>query len=242
MLLKDIIQRVQSLYSKGVQSIDSRLRNRHIYNKLLTSRAFLLQQMIDNNKKISSWSYQTVDCVEMEYAHLHNCDCITTSCNVLKSKYPIPRPFTSITGEKIQVSNIEGTIIFSQIEPDKISWQKGNRYAKETPSFFVKDNFLYITGVRNLFVVSLTGLFQDPVKVQEFSEYSHCGNNTASQQICSNPLDSEFPIESSLIDTLIELTVNELINYFKASLEDRDSNRIDDTVQRYNPAQKEDKE
>ena len=35
MKIKEIIQRVQSLYSKGVQSDDTRLSDRHIYNKMV---------------------------------------------------------------------------------------------------------------------------------------------------------------------------------------------------------------
>jgi hypothetical protein len=197
---------------------------------------------MDSNRKISSWNYQTIDCVEMEYASLFDCECVETGCKVLKSKHPIPKPFMNLMQEEIKVNNIEGTITFSQVDYTKKSHQKGNRYAKNTPSFFVKDNHLYITGIRNLFLVSITGLFQDPIEVKNFSELSRCKNG-GTQSLCNDPLEMEFPIDDNLIDALIELTVNELINYFKASLEDRDSNRMDDTVQRYNPAQKkEDKE
>ena len=38
MIIGDIIQRIQSLYSKGVQSDDTRLKSRHIYNVLITNR------------------------------------------------------------------------------------------------------------------------------------------------------------------------------------------------------------
>ena len=42
MILRDIIQRVLSLYNKGLQSDDNRLKPRHIYNKLITVRSLLL--------------------------------------------------------------------------------------------------------------------------------------------------------------------------------------------------------
>ena len=48
----EIIQRVQSMYSKGVESDDSRLRARHIYNKLLTTTAKLYQQQKNKKQRI----------------------------------------------------------------------------------------------------------------------------------------------------------------------------------------------
>ena len=41
MLVKELVQRIQSLYSKGVQSDDTRLSSPHIYNKLITVRSKL---------------------------------------------------------------------------------------------------------------------------------------------------------------------------------------------------------
>ena len=44
MKIGEIAQRVQSLYSRGVESDDTRLMQRHIYNKLLTTRAKLISE------------------------------------------------------------------------------------------------------------------------------------------------------------------------------------------------------
>ena len=53
MLIKEIVQRIQSLYSKGVQSDDSRLSDRHIYNKMITVRSKLISQQHNKKQKIS---------------------------------------------------------------------------------------------------------------------------------------------------------------------------------------------
>ena len=50
MKTEELIQRVQSLYSKGVQSDDSRLTSRHIYNKLTTVRAKLVTEEAKKNQ------------------------------------------------------------------------------------------------------------------------------------------------------------------------------------------------
>ena len=63
----EVIQRIQSLYSKGVQSDDSRLRPRHIYNKLLSTTAKLYEQqkwMYDN--KVNSCPERIVNIFQLQ--------------------------------------------------------------------------------------------------------------------------------------------------------------------------------
>jgi len=92
MLIKEIIQRIQSLYSKGVQSDDTRLTDRHIYNKMVTVRSKLVSQEAKKKQKINQWSYQTLSCVELIKAQPNECPCIAPpGCEILRSKYPIPK-------------------------------------------------------------------------------------------------------------------------------------------------------
>jgi len=53
MKVEEAIQRVQSMYSRGLQSKDSRLSSRHIYSALCSGRATLIQQQIDKGQKLS---------------------------------------------------------------------------------------------------------------------------------------------------------------------------------------------
>ena len=53
MKIGEIVTRVQSLYSKGVASDDSRLSNRLIYNKMLTVRSRLIVEQAKKKQRIS---------------------------------------------------------------------------------------------------------------------------------------------------------------------------------------------
>ena len=53
MRVGDIIQRIQSLYSKGSQSDDTRLTPRHIYNKMLTVRSKLISEGAKKKQKVN---------------------------------------------------------------------------------------------------------------------------------------------------------------------------------------------
>ncbi len=61
----EAIQRVQSMYSKGVQSRSSRLSARHIYSALITARSILIKQQSNKNQKANQWTYQVLPCVEL---------------------------------------------------------------------------------------------------------------------------------------------------------------------------------
>ena len=121
MKTEEIIQRVQSLYSKGVQSDNSRLSSRHIYSKLLTSRSKLLHQKLSKRQKISQFNYQTLPCVELIEAPKNECPCLPpVGCTILKSKYPLPKVLVSLNAHAIEyVTSVDGAISY-----DETTWTK----------------------------------------------------------------------------------------------------------------------
>ena len=57
----EVISRIQSMYSKGTASDDTRLSARHIYSKMKTSRSFLLKRELDRRKSKSDLLQQVED-------------------------------------------------------------------------------------------------------------------------------------------------------------------------------------
>jgi hypothetical protein len=247
MLIKEMIQRVQSLYSKGVQSDDTRLPSRQIYSKLLTGRSRLITQKINKRQQISQWVYQTLDCVEMIKALPYECPCLpAVGCQVLRTKLPLPIPLTGLQdGHMIQsVTSVEGSIKFSETNWDKKRYSAGAKYTSTKPDFYIRDNYLFITSKGAPKVISITGLFEDPLEVQAYP--SICGatpckdlteNKVPEEQgyypedhcpECMSPLDMDLPIAKDMVQTLIELASNELISIFNQGTEDISNNSRED--------------
>ena len=248
MIIKEMIQRVQSLYSKGVQSDDTRLSSRQIYSKLLTGRSRLITQKINKRQQVSQWVYQTLDCVEMVKALPYECPCLpAVGCQILKTKFPLPIPLTGLQdGHVIQsVTSVEGSIKFSETNWDKKRYSAGAKYTSNKPDFYIRDNHLFITSKGAPKVISITGLFEDPLEVQAYP--SICGttackdlpeNQNKSLTIgytpedncpeCMSPLDMDLPIAKDMVQTLIELASNELISIFNQGTEDIDNNSRED--------------
>lgn len=235
MIIKEIIQRVQSLYSKGVQSDDTRLSARHIYSKVLSSRARLITQRMDKRQKVSQWVYQTLDCVELVKALPYECPCLPAiGCTTLRTKLELPDPLTGIlNGHMIQsVTSVEGGITFSETTWEGKKYSVGAKYTSTKPDFYIRNNYLFITTRDAPKVISITGLFDDPLEAKNFPSVcgtEPCAGGTPEDDCpeCTSPLDMELPIEKAMVETLIEMAANELIGVFNQSVEDVTNNSAD---------------
>lgn len=235
MLLESIIQRTQSLYSKGVQSDDSRLSPRHIYNKLLTTRAKIYLQKINKKQKISQWSYQTISCIEMEEVSKHECDCLPdnaedTRCPIFRSKYPIPSVLTSYGKHQIQsVTSVDGNYLYSEISWVEAKYKLYNKYTRIKSDFYMRNNYLFLTFNKQednnnstTTVVSMTALFNNPQEADNF--ISFCPDGIVD---CESPMEKEFPMDLDLVDLLVEMSYKELVAEFSQNREDITNNTRD---------------
>lgn len=219
MTIGNIIQRIQSLYSKGVQSDDTRLKSRHIYNVLITNR---------NNKLLTVYrlgysNYQELPCVELEEVSSSLCDCIPFNCTVKRSKYPIPVLLQIGTNIAVKrVSSVDGKVIFSETSLEKLDRLKGNRYTTNNPFFYIRDNYLYIENRKGIDVISVEAIFTDPVEVYLYPSYCDSSDD------CTSILEKRFPIDSSLIETVIRSTVYELVSSFTKVKEDTTNDTSED--------------
>jgi len=219
--IKDVIQRVQSLYSKGVESDDTRLTNRHIYHKMTTTRAKLLTQKVNKKQKISQWDLQTLNCVELVKVKPYECPCLPdVGCEILRTKYELPIPITSLTKHFIEsVTSLEGSINFAETTWTAKKYKKGNKYTANKPDYYIRENYLYITTSKKLRAISITGLFEDTLEASNYQTI--CEDD---EEDCISFLDMSFPLSKDLIDTLVELIAKELIIAFNQSREDITNN------------------
>ena len=223
MIIQEIIARITNLYEKGVPSRQSRLSPRHIYNKMLTVRSKLISQEAKKKQKINQWSYQTIPCIELIKAQVHECPCLPPiDCEILRSKYPIPKPMTDLNNHLIQsVTTLDGSVIFSEISWNEKKYKSSNKYTANKPDYYIRNNYLYITHKSGLKVIAITGLFDDPVSVEKFPSFCQ---DCVDCQDCTSPLDKEFPIDNDMIDTLIDMCKQELIEQFSQMIEDTTNN------------------
>jgi hypothetical protein len=210
MVVENILQRIFSLYSSGVEDKSERLMPRHIYNKMLSVRSKLIFQKINKKQFISNWSYDYLPCVALEEVSQSNCPClIPKGCSILRSVEKLPKPVNSISGYMIQsVTSVDGSIIFGEATQTSKNWKKFDKYTSNKPDYFIQDEYLYITVTRKLKAVTVTGIFNDPIEAAQYPSFC---DGIGEQDSCSdNPLAVEFSIDEDLIDTLVQMTLEEL--------------------------------
>ena len=204
MLVSEIIQRVQSLYSKGVQSDDSKLSSRHIYNKILSVRSRLIVQSSKQRQKLSQWYYVTLPCVELTPAQKYECPCLPAiGCTILKSKHALPKPLVNLSQHLIKsVTSLDGQVVYSTSTFEDQKYKKGRKYTSGQPDYWIRDGYLFTEHRKGPKVVSIEILPQDPAEALAYPSF--CG---VSETSCISPLDLEFAMDNDKIDTLIEFFI-----------------------------------
>lgn len=226
-LIGEAIQRVQSMYSKGVQSKDTRLTSRHIYNALLTGRSTILPQVLNKKQSLSDFNYQTLPCVELQKASVHECACIPVQgCVILRSKYQIPDIISGMDDLAIKyVTSIDGSITFTSDSFETTKYSVGNKYTSKKPSYFFRDEYLYITVLKSLRAVTVNALFHDVIAAETFK--SIC-EDCPDCEDCRDYHDLPFPIDGRFLKPILDIANNELIILFKQMTEDDSNNASDD--------------
>ena len=234
MIIREIIQRVLSAYSKGVSSDDVRLTKRHIYNKLLTTRALLLSREVNKKRKLSAWNYSTLPCVEIvEITSNEECPCIPdVGCSVYRSKHKLPKPIVSLSNHMIKgvySTDAQRSIKFTEVSVNQSKYTKGGKYSSNNNKYMLHNGYIYIISKVAPIAVSIDLLVEDIMEAYNFVNY--CNNNSVD---CADKiLEKEFPIDGYLLEPLIQITIDELISGFSKSLQDSLNNSQDNAISNF---------
>ena len=226
--IRELIDRVQSQYSKGVKSDDSRLSNRHIYHKLVSSKNKLVAQQSKKKQKISDWNYIVLPCVELIPVDSHECPCIpATGCKVYRTKYKLPKTLTNLNTHLIQwVMTIDSSKLVDEITREGYLYIAGNKYTSKHLRYILENGYLYVYGETIPKFIKIKLLAEDPIEAYSFP--SACKENCEDCNTdCSSIFDKEFPIDGDLVDTLIEMSIQELVILFSQNQEDQTNNSAD---------------
>lgn len=225
-LIEEAIQLVQSMYSKGVQSKDSRLSPRHIYSELLIARSTIIRQQANKRQPISKWVIQTIPCIELIPALPYECPCAPPMGKyILKTKYPIPSPIYSSSDSLIySVTTLDGNIRIDPTEFSSVKYNPGKKYTTSKSGYYIKNNHGFITNTTKLKGITMEGAFDDPLAVQNFA--SLCGVCTECE--CKSAFEYDFCIDRNSLNGIAQIATNKLVILFGQMKEDKSSNASDD--------------
>jgi len=220
MLIAEIVERIQSLYSKGVASDESRLSDRHVYNKVLSVRMQLLSQQLKKKQRLSDWNYTVLPCVELIKVPNHECSCLgDLGCDVYRTKFKIPRILTDSNRHFIEyVMSVDNGMKLEETTRQGVLYSKGNKYTGTKPKYLFESGYLYFPSKKNPGVVKIKLLAEDPLKAHHYP--SMCEECQECLDCIPTP-DHTFDIDGDLIEPLIDICVQEIIGIFGQKKENK---------------------
>lgn len=188
-------------------SDDASFTQEHVIWLASKYRSMLLKQHYKDIKKdIPESNYQTI-CLHLDkVSAIDGYPCVAGY--MLRSREEIPASITAASTKIYPINFFKGEhITFTTMERMKYTgynrWMHNITYAALGP-----DNHLWLNSQNSQFLhmkqVRLTGIFDDP----EAAAALACDDNGDSKRC--DILDADFPLESALLPTLIELCVKEL--------------------------------
>ena len=218
MRIGDILQRVQSLYNKGIKSDDSRLSDRLIWNKLVSVRAKIIVEDSRKGRSINDHIEQDLY-VSMTYTDNLPCGGIST-CRSMVSKEFIPLFLDTGKKELVKVLSHDGLINYNRTKFEDVKHISGNKYTSSMQHYFFKSEKLRIVNSKAKKML-IKGVWEDPIKVHRLSETCLGLRHTDLRDI-------DFYTPSNLIEPIIELTAEELVEDFKKIEHDDANNSNED--------------
>jgi len=170
-----------------------------LYHLFGTEAAYLIKQKEEKNHKLSDFTLKYYP-LQLELSNTHDFDCYP-SCDVLKTKYPVPQPITARNRDIMKVYTFDHREIpyiraqdFQYLQYDPI--RKGKLHYSIIRGYIVIWNGDTTHIVPKAILVA--GRFQDPT---QWSEIPSCDSNgQVGSDACYDLLNDEFPIETDLVN------------------------------------------
>lgn len=226
MLISESIQDTQSLYSKGIQSKDTRLSARHTYSELLKARTTVFKQQLNKRQFVNDACYQTIPCIQLEEASIHECPIAPANNQILlRSKYELPAIISNIDKLVIDyITTLDGNIRYEPVKFENVKYGSGNKYTGTKTNSYIKNNRLYLTAFSMLKVVTAKILGEDPIEVTNFINL--CTDCTDCN--CKDVMSLDFHTDRDSFSSISKIAADRLIIIFGQMREDKNANASDD--------------
>lgn len=189
---------------QGLQSQSESYSDRLIANLVNTYRAKLIRQERNAGKQLTSYYIQNLGRVELVTADMNECG-IISDC-ILRVKNPLPKAIDT-NGKSLitNVSTMDHSMDFSRTTSQRAKYDLKNTWIGNFAKYYETGEYLYVIKppTKILKYINIQGVFEDPQAAKSFNT---CSNVTD----CYEGYDYEYPLSTTLVDTIVKLVIEEI--------------------------------
>jgi len=185
--LNKLIFDIRNIAYGGEVTDDLKIAERQIAYWISQVRALLIRQELSARMKPADAWIQHLHCVDLELVDASECCDVDLDCPILKSTKKIPTTIKRRGRNTIlSVESLDGEYPYSETTSSRKKYIKYNKFTSKGKRWYLKDDYLYVTGDKTTLAIALSGIFEDPEEVRKFK--------TCTGEPCFT-WDSDYPID-----------------------------------------------
>lgn len=198
MTVNQIISDIRNIATSGSNSIEFKIEDSQILLWCNEIRALLIAQSLAKRQDINDTWVQSISCLELELVDSSECCTINTDCYVLRTKLDLPNTIdTAYDNNIIRVTKPDGSII-SKSNAFRSMYNSFNKYTSNKPTWYFKNNKIYITSELLLESINVWGIFDDPTELRTFTS---CNGNSCFSY------DDEYPCSLKMANDITNIVL-----------------------------------
>jgi len=222
-----LIADIRNIASSNSNSDDFKASSEQILFWIEEARSILISQSLAKKDDLNDSWLQELTCVDLVQVDISECCEIDAGCYLLRTKNPIPATIDTYKDNWI----VSVTTPFGDMIPKsnrfRNRYQMYNKYTSLKPSWYLKNDFIYISNNDFLEKVNITGLFEAP---SELSGYSTC-----SGEPCWST-NSNYPVSMTLASQITDYVLKSKINQLLSYPTDSTNNGVGDADMQFKPS------
>jgi len=208
MTVKEIISYMRGMIKEHDSSLGS-FTDKYLWETFSIAKADVMA-----NFRLRRFNYKNPQnykgfCMELEKGLSHECNCITYGCEVLVTKYELPKFFSGRNTPSLKLytlGNKQIDIVTENEVQDVLSY---NKIYKDKIVASIINNKIVVWNTLDLKVIRVVGLWEDITKI---GPIQYCSDTDSSQPNCIDVYNTDIGVDKDLVFTIVRERVLPLLD------------------------------
>ena len=169
-----LISDLRNIATSGSNPIEFKIEDSQLLFWCNEIRSMLISQAISKRQDISDTWIQVISCLELEQVDVSECCEVSTGCYVLRTVREIPDTIETWMDNTILKVTLPNGEIITKSNPYRVQYSSYSKYTSNKPTWYIKNNRIYITVEQLWEKINVWGVFENP---SELSTFVSCGGD-----------------------------------------------------------------